>query len=304
MRLEQFEYFIEIANSKSISIAAENLFISQPALSRSIKALEEELGVALFYRTVDGMRLTKAGQELYPEMKEIIDRTIALSKHAASFAKTCPDEDFEGPFHIYTLPVLIDSLLMPTLEQLHHDYPDLEPHMHQLELGEPLSLSIPEDADLILSVNIGNILDEDIADSGWHMEQLFIGNSFVVVSKQHPLAGKKIITRSEMLDYKLITHMNGFNVDFLFQKLAKKTSDIILKSNNSRVITQTLMNNQAVLLTNNLLLQMDYSSNPDLAVIPLKNSRSQYFCLFDENHPYRCFIDDFVETVKFVRSNL
>ena len=195
MRLEQFEYFIEIANSKSISIAAENLFISQPALSRSIKALEEELGVTLFYRTVDGMRLTKAGQELYPEMKEIIDRTIALSKHAASFAKTCPDEDFEGPFHIYTLPVLIDSLLMPTLEQLHHDYPDLDPHMHQLDLGEPLSLKIPEDADMILSVNVGNILDQDIADSGWHLEQLFIGNSFLVVSKHHPLAGKKIPPR-------------------------------------------------------------------------------------------------------------
>ena len=303
MRLEQFEYFIEIANSKSISIAAENLFISQPALSRSIKALEEELGVTLFYRTVDGMRLTKAGQELYPEMKEIIDRTIALSKHAASFAKTCPDEDFEGPFHIYTLPVLIDSLLMPTLEQLHHDYPDLDPHMHQLDLGEPLSLKIPEDADMILSVNVGNILDQDIADSGWHLEQLFIGNSFLVVSKHHPLAGKKI-TRHEVLEQKLITHLNGFHVELLYQELAQQRPDIVLKSNNTRVITQTLMNNQSALLTNNLLLQMDYSDNPDLVVIPIKNSRTQYFCLYDDNHPYRCFIDDFVETFKFVRNNL
>lgn len=304
MRLEQFEYFIEIANSKSISIAAENLFISQPALSRSIKALEEELGVTLFYRTVDGMRLTKAGQELYPEMKEIIDRTIALSKHAASFAKTCPDEDFEGPFHIYTLPVLIDSLLMPTLEQLHHDYPDLDPHMHQLDLGEPLSLKIPEDADMILSVNVGNILDQDIADSGWHLEQLFIGNSFLVVSKHHPLAGKKIVTRHEVLEQKLITHLNGFHVELLYQELAQQRPDIVLKSNNTRAITQTLMNNQSALLTNNLLLQMDYSDNPDLAVIPIKNSRTQYFCLYDDNHPYRCFIDDFVETLKFVRNNL
>lgn len=58
MRLEQFESLIEIANSNSISIAAQNLYISQPALSRSIKGLEDELGVPLLSRTVDGVRLT------------------------------------------------------------------------------------------------------------------------------------------------------------------------------------------------------------------------------------------------------
>ena len=58
MRLEQLQYLVEISNSKSISIASENLYISQPALSRAVKNLEEELGVTLLFRTVDGVRLT------------------------------------------------------------------------------------------------------------------------------------------------------------------------------------------------------------------------------------------------------
>lgn len=304
MRLEQFEYFVEIANARSISIAAENLFVGQPALSRAIKSLEDELGVALFYRTVDGVRLTKAGEDLLPEMKEILERTKALRKHAAAYALTCDDVDAKGPFHIYTLPVLIDSLLMPALEQLHQNYPELEPHVHVLDLGDPLTLTIPEDADLIFSVDIGNILDESIVESGWHMEQLFVGNSFLVVSKNNPLATKKIVTRKEVLSQKLIMHLNGFNVDALYKKLGSNSPNVILRSNNTRAIIQMLKRDNVALLTNNLLLQIDYSNDPELVLLPIKNSRTQYFCLFDDAHSYRCFIDEFIEMLKFVRAHL
>ncbi len=205
MRLEQLQYLVEISNSKSISIASENLYISQPALSRAVKNLEEELGVTLLFRTVDGVRLTKAGQALLPEMKEIIEKTKQLSKHAINFSATCPEIDYEGPFHIYTLPVLVDSLLLPALDQLQKNYPNIEFYTHLLDMNNPVSLTLPTDADLIFTINMNNLLDQDILDSGLRMEPLFIGNSFLVVSKDHPLASKKIVTRTEVLEQKLIS---------------------------------------------------------------------------------------------------
>ena len=62
MRIEQLEAFVEVASSKSISIAAENLYITQPSLSRSMKLLEDELGLTLFIRSSDGVRLTDSGK--------------------------------------------------------------------------------------------------------------------------------------------------------------------------------------------------------------------------------------------------
>ena len=64
MDIRQIRYFMTVAEEKSISRAAERLLISQPPLSRQIKELEESIGIPLFYRTNNGLVLTKAGHLL------------------------------------------------------------------------------------------------------------------------------------------------------------------------------------------------------------------------------------------------
>ena len=64
MNLQQIIFFNEIMQTKSINKAAENLFISQPNLSKAIKSLEEELGVTLFTRTTKGVEETQEGKKL------------------------------------------------------------------------------------------------------------------------------------------------------------------------------------------------------------------------------------------------
>ena len=61
MRLEQLKYLIEVANCKSINKAAQNLYITQPALSIAINSLEEELQYPLLKRTKKGVLLTEDG---------------------------------------------------------------------------------------------------------------------------------------------------------------------------------------------------------------------------------------------------
>ena len=64
MNIQQLTYIVEIANCKSISRAAEYLFVSQPALSQQIRNLEKELGYCVFRRTRKGLELTEKGNLL------------------------------------------------------------------------------------------------------------------------------------------------------------------------------------------------------------------------------------------------
>lgn len=73
IKYEHIEHFIEVCQSKSISKAAANLFISQQALSRSIRKLEDELGREVFFRTFQGVQLTTAGSQLYEMFSPIIN---------------------------------------------------------------------------------------------------------------------------------------------------------------------------------------------------------------------------------------
>ncbi|WP_181351109.1 LysR family transcriptional regulator [Thalassobacillus sp. CUG 92003] len=65
MELKLLHYFIEVTKEKSFSVAAEKLYISQPALSKQIKKLESMIGFALLTRSSQGIELTSKGQELY-----------------------------------------------------------------------------------------------------------------------------------------------------------------------------------------------------------------------------------------------
>src|SRR5205814_14223 len=86
MELYQLRSFAAVAELGHLTRAAEKLHISQPALSAQIKALEDELGVALFERTPSGMTLTPAGQRLRPEATKVVIAAGVLSSHAKAFA--------------------------------------------------------------------------------------------------------------------------------------------------------------------------------------------------------------------------
>ena len=65
INLEYYKIFYEVAKEQNITKASENLHISQPAISKTIKLLEEKLGGTLFVRTKKGVTLTEEGKEFY-----------------------------------------------------------------------------------------------------------------------------------------------------------------------------------------------------------------------------------------------
>ena len=83
MNILHLKYAVEVAKTKSISKAAENLYMGQPNLSRAIKELEESLGIVIFERTTKGITVTPDGEELLQYARRIIaqvDEIEALYK--------------------------------------------------------------------------------------------------------------------------------------------------------------------------------------------------------------------------------
>jgi len=92
MDLRKLKYFCAVAEFKSFSRASLNLRIAQPALSRQVKQLEEELEVSLFHRDGRGAHLTEAGAELYRHATRIQDRILDASKSLKKFRDTSLQE--------------------------------------------------------------------------------------------------------------------------------------------------------------------------------------------------------------------
>ena len=78
MTLQQLKYAIEVARSRSISKAAQNLFISQPSLSNAFKELEKEMGITIFSRTNKGIIITIEGAEFLGYARQVVEQAELL----------------------------------------------------------------------------------------------------------------------------------------------------------------------------------------------------------------------------------
>lgn len=103
MNVQYLKYVVEVANSGSISKAAEKLYVAQPNLSRAIKELESELNVTIFHRTSHGVILTADGEQLVNYGKTIlatIDEAENLFKSRSAtksvFSVSVPRADYVG----------------------------------------------------------------------------------------------------------------------------------------------------------------------------------------------------------------
>ena len=80
INLDLYKIFYYVAINKNITKAASILLISQPAITQSIKKLEEEIGYKLFYRTSKGVELTSYGEELLANIKTPIEKLTSSKK--------------------------------------------------------------------------------------------------------------------------------------------------------------------------------------------------------------------------------
>lgn len=120
VNFELYKVFYEVANSKSISKGAEKLMISQPAVTQTIKTLENELGGKLFIRTPKGVILTHEGEELYNYIKEGMNYFINGTNKFMSLKKLDT-----GTLNIGSTTTISEHYLIPYLKKFHELYPNI-----------------------------------------------------------------------------------------------------------------------------------------------------------------------------------
>ena len=116
-----YRIFYYVALNGNITIASEQLFISQPAVSQSIKQLESSLGCILFIRTAKGVKLTEEGKVLYQHIAKGIEQIKLGEKRLKSQLSL-----ESGEIHIGASDMTLEYLLLPYLEEFHNLYPKIK----------------------------------------------------------------------------------------------------------------------------------------------------------------------------------
>ena len=195
MNTKQIDYVLEIAKTKNFNRAAENLFISQPALSYQIKLVENEIGFLIFERSVRGTLLTPAGEQFCTTLRNIRGELKLSVEHGQNLSSRYRSNISIGLPMRSAIYFLSEAIVKFEAE---HDGISVTPHF--LPLSDPSSfLKGEEDILFSMEVDVKRISDIKI-------HKLFESKIYLITEKSDTLAQKKII---ELEDLKGRTLMVG-----------------------------------------------------------------------------------------------
>lgn len=192
MDIRQLRYFSEAAALQNISKAAEKLHVAQPALTRRIHDLEEELGVELFSRVGRRVVLTRAGERLLQHAGSILEQ-VERARHSVIAEGTVPT----GRVAIGAPPGLASLLFTPLAQHLVTEYPRL-----RLFLAEGLTASLLEQVErgeLDLA-----IVSDWPEDSRYARRKLYTEPLFLIGAAGHPLMARASVGLGELQGLPLI----------------------------------------------------------------------------------------------------
>ncbi len=131
MELPHLKYFVAVAEELNFSRGAVRLSISQPALSRQIKNLEDELGIVLFLRQSDGVTLTEWGGFFLEQAKDLLHRShVAVQTIKADYT------DKHEPLVIGYIPTILESFLGKTLQRFGLVHPEVAVRFQEMPPSE------------------------------------------------------------------------------------------------------------------------------------------------------------------------
>lgn len=210
-RLKQLRAFCALVKFGSLARAAESLFLSQPAVSLQLSALEKELSVPLLERQGRSLRVTRAGQALYELARPLVEGFDRLEH---SLRETLSGLD-TGELNIAAGESTILHLLPPLVQAFRERHPDVHVHLHNVTGKDGMAL-VRSDA---VELAVGSMLDvpPDIA-----YEPVYHFDPMLIAPLGHPLAAKAEIRLEDLSPYGLILPPKRLStwrlVDLVFQQ--------------------------------------------------------------------------------------
>jgi len=223
MDVASLKAFLTVAEHGSFSIASEHLFLTQPAISKRIAALESELDTPLFDRIGRQVTLTQAGQALLPRAQQIL-REIEDSKRAIRNLSG----EVSGLLSIGTSHHIGLHRLPPVLRAFTKTYPDVELDIHFMDSEE--ACRAVEHGELELGIVTLPLQPSPVLQT----KVVWPDPLCVIVGKNHPLAHNEQLTLKQLAKHKAVLPARGtFTREIIEQAFTKHqvTVNISLATN-------------------------------------------------------------------------
>lgn len=225
--LELYKTFYYAAKNKSISKAADEMLLSQPAISKSIKFLEEQMNTTLFIRKRDGVEITKSGKTLYSKIKSAME----LINSAEADVKAFTDVK-TSIINIGATKMILKNFLIDYIKVFHKKYPSVQIQIHTNKTTE-----------LVKKANLGLVdiifTDEDKISCSFKKEKIFDLHYAFVVGKDFQYLVNNEIKLDKLSELPLLVlrkeNYNSSNVNSFIKKRKLKISPEMVLSSNSLI---------------------------------------------------------------------
>ncbi len=194
MELRHLRYFAAVAEGENVSRAATELRVSQPAVSRQLRDLEDGLGFALLARTGKSVRLTAAGRIFYGKARHILAHTTATTVRARA-AVAAPAET-----HVGYVPSGTVEILPRALRVFRRCFPGVQVSLHDLSAEEMPPLLLQGKLNVALTV-LRHRLPHELAKQEVARYEICI-----VVGTTHPLAKAKVVSLKQVASKPVATY--------------------------------------------------------------------------------------------------
>lgn len=257
MTLQQLVYFITLAKKLHYTKAAQQLFVSQPSLSRSISDLEKELGAPLFEKDGKNTTLTKYGAAFLPYAKKTIS-SIEAGKNAIS-KMLLPSETIHMGY-IYSLSFSILPQIMEGFLADHGEY--------QFSFFQGMSTDI---ADKLKKGELDIALSLDPEDEAIHAIPIFRQPLYLVVPEKHPLTSREQVQLEDLENESFVSIQIGSNLrrklDDIFKTL-RTTPHISFEAEECNAMASFVSAGMGVAIMPEIPSLRSYR----VAVIPIENN--------------------------------
>ncbi|PQC07725.1 LysR family transcriptional regulator [Enterococcus faecalis] len=270
MNIQLLKYFIEIVNTRSLSAAARNLFVTQPTLSLALKKMESELGTALFDHSDQPFQLTDTGVYLYEHGQEVVFQFDQLVTDIREMNQKPVKKQLR-----LGLTTLFAVQFMKEISRFLTTHPHVNLILQQDGSPKLQTMLANKEIDMGL-ISFPNTLPEII-----HIEPLETTTKgyhvYVVVPESNPLSQYEKLTFKDLKDQRFSSLSDNFMIGRLLLDRTRSFGyepNIILDNDDLQVLLYSLQKNNSI-----CLLPIEYyevGKSQGLKWIPLKD-KFDYF---------------------------
>lgn len=269
MNIDQLKYLADLAKTSSMNETAKRMFVTQPAVSDSIKRLEQELGCTILKRSKTGTAFTEDGEVVLDCAQHMLEYYDRLSQYLQS---KYHKEQLHGRLLLGVGPAVSDAILPSLLLKIHQQYPNITLQVLETSRIDVFNLIHASEIDFGLFSFDKYYFDiPQISTDEFLLQKLYSDDIVVVMTKKHPLASQKTVSLEQLTNWKLTTY--GYDYSYM------ENINALHISNNAKIHQQFMLEENTVCPMPYRTYLANYSQKQFIAKYPTETTQIHYYLI-------------------------